>query len=77
MIGAKNMKNTKPQEFQRLNVSLTGLNNNVAQYCAASRALEEHGYGDESLEMFKRVLDSQTTEEALAIIDEYMVFVDQ
>jgi len=71
------MKNEKPQEFQRLNVSLTGLNNNVAQFCAASRTLEEHGYGDESLEMFKRVLDSRSTEEALAIIDEYVVFVDQ
>jgi hypothetical protein len=66
------------QEFQRPEARLTGTaNNDIVRYCLASRTPKKHGYHSKVSEMLKRILKAKSTAEAIAIIDEYVVFVKQ
>ena len=70
--------NMTTQEFQRPEARLSGTaNNDIVRYYLASRTLKKHGYHSKVSEMLKRILKAKSTAEAIAIIDEYVVFVKQ
>jgi hypothetical protein len=57
---------------------LTGaVNNGIARYRLASRTLKQNGCHGKVTEMLRRILKAKSHKEALAIIDEYVVFVKQ
>jgi hypothetical protein len=72
------MTQNKPRKFKRPNAPLIGANGNVFNLIAiAGITLKEHGYPDKASEMSKRVQESKSYEEALAIIQEYVEPVER
>lgn len=64
---------TQQEQVQKPNAPLIGANGNIFNLMGvASRALQEAGMREQADEMCRKVTDSGTYEEALAIIGEYV-----
>ena len=77
MKGIIKMNDSLKKEFKKPDAPLLGADGNVFNLIAvASRALKDNGYPDMAKEMSSKVMSSNSYEEALGIILDYVEPVD-
>lgn len=68
------------KEFEKVDAKIIGANGNVFNLLGiCQRALKDNGYNDEAKELYERIMNCQSYDMALSIMQEYVnpVSVDE